>query len=656
MNEAKSLSQALIAGVTPYFLKRGAFWFEENREKLLQARRTRSFFQKNILSVEQNQKHNFSHFLRRLDEMGYEKVYQVSEMGEFAQRGGVVDVFPVNLNKALRFEFLGNTIETIEEMPVTVGDGEESRKLLEKKLKSQEQFFSLEGLKPGDYVVHLDHGIGRFEGMTEQQRKEKRIQYYVIGYDRQDKLYVPSGLERKLSLYVGFTEPQVSRLGSPLWQKKKKKVKEDAKKLAKELLKIYANREVATRPPYLVDDEIEAEVAASFPYQETPDQKKAIQEIKEDLEKTEPMDRLLCADVGFGKTEVALRAMVKTVKSGWQTAFLCPTTILANQHFQNFQERLDNLPINIALLSRFQSKKEQKEIIKKLKEKEIDIVIGTHRLLSKDVSFQKLGLLIIDDEHRFGVKQKEKLKKMRASLNVLSLSATPIPRTLYLALSSLRDISTIRTPPPERRPVETFVKPFSEKIIKKAIQKEVSRGGQVYYLHNRIETIQTAKKFLKNLLPDISFGIAHGSLNEKQIMEVMDKFQKKEIDVLIATTIIENGLDFPNVNTLIVSNSTRLGLAEAHQLRGRVGRSYIKASAYFLHRPHRLTKKAKQRLQTLEEAQSLGAGYRIALKDLEIRGAGNILGKEQSGSINQVGLNLYCQMLFQEIERIKKEA
>jgi len=347
-----------------------------------------------------------------------------------------------------------------------------------------------------------------------------------------------------------------------------------------------------------------------------------------------------------------LRAMVRVVESGYQAAMLCPTTILANQHYQNFKKRLKDLPIEVGILTRIQTKKEQEETIKKLKKGKIDILVGTHRILSKDVEFKKLGLLVIDDEHKFGVRQKEKLKKLRAELDVLSLSATPIPRTLYLSLSGLREISLIQTPPPGRLPIKTFILPFSEKVIKEAIEKELKRGGQVYYLHNRIENINSVKNFLEGLLPNVKFGIAHGRLNEKELIKVMENFQNKKIDVLVATTIIEAGLDLPNVNTLIVADSTRLGLSQAYQIRGRIGRSNVQAFAYFLY-PQRLTPLAKERLEALKEAEELGSGYKIALKDLELRGAGNILGKEQSGNINKVGLNLYCQMLAEAIEKLK---
>lgn len=432
-------------------------------------------------------------------------------------------------------------------------------------------------------------------------------------------------------------------------------MKEEAEKLARELLEIYSKREIATRPTYLPDTEIDSQIAATFPYEETPDQAQAIEDIKKDLEKSQiPLDRIVCGDVGFGKTEVALRTMIKAINSGYQAAMICPTTILASQHYQTFKKRLKNLPIKVELLSRLQSKKEQKEIIKKIKENNIDIIIGTHRVLSNDIDFKNLGLLVIDDEQRFGVRQKEKLKKLRASLDILSLSATPIPRTLYLSLSSLKNISVIQTPPAYRLPIKTVIHSWDEKIIKKAIKDEVARKGQVYYLHNRVETIETTKKLLENLVPKVKFGIVHGRLNEKELVEVMSEFQNKKIDVLVATTIIENGLDLPNVNSLIVADATRLGLAQAYQIRGRIGRSHIQAFAYFLYGGN-LTDLARQRLKVLKEAEELGSGYRIALKDLEIRGAGNILGKEQSGNINQVGLNLYCQMLSEAIDKIKKE-
>ena len=647
MDLSREIDKVLIVSIIPYFLERENFWFEKNLKKILEARKTQIFWQENTLFLEKNLKIPFSFLLRKLDEMGYEKVWQVSQIGEFSQRGGIVDVFPINLNFAIRIEFLGNKIENIFRLPIEIEDEKREKEILKKRLKSQKIFSDLKGLKPGDYLVHLDHGIGIYN----EQRTINKEQYYVLEYAQGDKLYVPLGLERKLSRYIGFSEPKISRLGTLTWIKTKRKVKEEAEKFARELLKIYAKREIVIRPPYLKSEMVKY-LKETFPFEETPDQERAIEDIERDLEKERPMDRLICGDVGFGKTEVALRAMVRVVESGYQAAMLCPTTILVNQHYQNFKKRLRGLPIEIGILTRIQTKKEQKETIRKLKEGKIDILVGTHRILSKDVEFKKLGLLVIDDEHKFGVRQKEKLKKLRAELDVLSLSATPIPRTLYLSLSGLREIYLIQTPPPGRLPIKTFILPFSEKVIKEAIEKELKRRGQVYYLHNRVENINSVKNFLEDLLPNVKFGIAHGRLNEKELVRVMEDFQNKKIDVLVATTIIEAGLDLPNVNTLIVADSTRLGLSQAYQIRGRIGRSNVQAFAYFLY-PQRLTPLAKERLKALKEAEELGSGYKIALKDLELRGAGNILGKEQSGNINKVGLNLYCQMLAEAIEKLK---
>jgi transcription-repair coupling factor (superfamily II helicase) len=647
MNLSNQINEVLIVSIIPYFLERNNLWFDQNIKKIFEARKTQVFWQENTLFLEKNLKIPLSFLLRKLDEMGYEKVWQVSQIGEFSQRGGIVDVFPINLNFGIRVEFLGNKIENIFRLPIEIKDEKREKEILKKRLKSQKIFSDLKGLKPGDYLVHLDHGIGIYNG----QETINKEQYYVLEYAQGDKLYVPFGLERKLSRYIGFSEPKISRLGTLTWIKTKRKVKEEAEKFARELLKIYAKREIATRPPYLKSEMVKY-LKETFPFEETPDQEKAIEDIEKDLEMEKPMDRLICGDVGFGKTEVALRVMVRIVESGYQAAMLCPTTILANQHYQNFKRRLKDLPIEVGILTRIQTKREQNEIIKKLKEGKIDILVGTHRILSKDVEFKKLGLLVVDDEHKFGVRQKEKLKKLRAELDVLSLSATPIPRTLYLSLSGLKEISLIQTPPTGRLPIKTFTLPFSEKIIKEAIEKELKRGGQVYYLHNRVENINSVKNFLEDLLPDVKFGIAHGRLNEKELVRVMENFQNKKIDVLVATTIIEAGLDLLNVNTLIVADSTRLGLSQAYQIRGRIGRSNVQAFAYFLY-PQRLTPLAKERLKALKEAEELGSGYKIALKDLELRGAGNILGKEQSGNINKVGLNLYCQMLAEAIEKLK---
>jgi transcription-repair coupling factor (superfamily II helicase) len=656
MNLTNEINKLLIVSITPYFLEKEFFWFEENIEELLQASKTQSFFQDNIIFLEKNQNFHFSQFLRKLDEMGYERVFKVENPGEFSQRGGLIDVFPINSNCATRLDFLGNEVELIELLPNIKIDNEKKFKdILKKRLSSQKVFSDLKGLKPEDYLVHLDHGIAKFLEIKEFSFPDSDNQkYYVLEYDKGDKLYVPLGLERKLSRYVGFSNPRVSRLGSLLWQKTKRKIKEDVEKFAKELLSLYAEKETAKRSPYSTDNELDFQLRAGFEYEETPDQLQAIEDIKKDLSKTKPMDRIVCGDVGFGKTEVALRTALLAASNNRQTVLICPTTILANQHYNFFKKRFEKLPIKVAMLSRLQKKPEQKKIISDLKDGRVDIVIGTHRILSKDIGFKNLQLLIIDDEQRFGVKQKEKLRQIKLSLDVLSLSATPIPRTIYLAMSSFKKISLMQTPPQGRQSVKTKVLPYNNKIIKKAINSELKRKGQIYYLHNRVQTIDKARSEIKKLIPKAKIGVIHGRMHEKQLLKIMDDFQNEKTNILLATTIIENGLDMPKVNTIIIEDATRFGLSQAHQIRGRVGRSCTESFAYFLYNPKSLTPLAKERLQALEDAQELGSGYKLAIKDLELRGAGNILGKEQSGTINKIGLNLYSQILSEAVEKLRK--
>ncbi len=654
---SRKLNNVLITSVLPYFINKTNLWFEKNLNKILKAKRINSFWEDNIIFCKPGQEYNFSQFRRKLDEMGYEKVFKVTSPGEFSQRGGIIDIFPINSKSAFRLEFLGNKVENIEKLDQKIKNEEKSKKILKKKLKSQKLFSNLKKLNPGDFVVHLDHGIGRFLGVEQKKLKQNSKKYYILEYDSGDKLYVPINLKRKISQYFGFTTPKISRLGSPLWQKTKRKAKKEAKKLAKELLGLYAKKEVTTRRPYSITNEIKTKVASDFKHQETPDQIQAIRDIENDMKKQKPMDRIVCGDVGFGKTETALRAAVIAATNNRQAVMICPTTILANQHHNTFKKRLTDVPIKVGLLSRLQSRKKQDKIINNLRKGKTDIVIGTHRLFSSDIRFKNLQLLVIDDEQKFGVKQKEKLRKRNPGLDVLSLSATPIPRTLYLALSSLKDISLIKTPPENRQPIKTFISPYKKETVKEAIRAEIKRGGQVYFLHNRVKTITKTKKKLKELVPEAKIAIIHGRLNEEKLVKIMDDFQKERINVLVATTIIENGLDFPKVNTLIVENSTHLGLAQAYQIRGRIGRRHTKSFAYFLYpgSMKNLPPLAKKRLRALKEAEGLGTGYSIALKDLEIRGAGNVLGKEQSGSINAVGLNLYCQMLSETIEKLKSK-
>lgn len=527
----------------------------------------------------------------------------------------------------------------------------------------------ISSLKIGDFIVHLDHGIGKYLGMTKREIDEGTREFLIIEYAQSDRLYLPAEYSDKISKYIGLARPKLHRLHEASWHEIKEKVKENAKKQAEELLTLYAKREISSGFIFSKDTSAQKELEDSFEYKETEDQLKVLAEVKNDMEGKKvsesefkflpavsakrPMDRIICGDVGFGKTEVALRAAFKATQDKKQVALLCPTTILAQQHYDTFVKRLKNFPTKIEVLSRFKNKREQKEIIQKIALGEIDIIIGTHRLLSSDIKFRDLGLLIIDEEQRFGVKHKEKIKKMRSSVDILTLSATPIPRTLHLALSGLKNISTIATPPPGRQPVETFILPKNDDVTRSAILEELKRKGQVYYLHNRVETIDAQKNRLAKLIPEAKIGVVHGKLSEKEIAKVMHDFDTKKIDVLVCSSIIENGLDLPNVNTLIVDNAVRFGLADLYQLRGRIGRSEKKGYAYFFYQSEKMSDKAKKRLEALLSARELGSGFQIALQDLEIRGAGNILGKEQSGNINDVGLTLYCKLLNQAVKEIK---
>jgi len=518
--------------------------------------------------------------------------------------------------------------------------------------KKVDSAFILE-IKEGDYIVHLDHGIGRFSGMAKNEVEGITKEYFVLKYSEGDKLSVPVEMADKISKYIGIANPKLHRLSGSQWYQLTRKVKQEAKVLAQELLKIYARREVTKIKPFTPDTPEEIELVKSFPYEETKDQERAINEVKNDLEKETPMDRLICGDVGFGKTEVAVRAALKAVMNKKQVALLSPTTILTQQHYDTFKARLNKFSVEIGILSRFETDKEQEDTIQKLKSGLIDIVIGTHRLLSTDVNFKNLGLIIIDEEQRFGVKAKEKLKTMRTHTHILTLTATPIPRTLNIALSGVRDISIIETPPEGRLPIATNIKPYSEETVEKAIKAELKRNGQIYYLHNKVETISFAAKTLQELVPKAKIGIAHGRLPEKELAKAMQNFDTQKTNLLVCSTIIENGLDLPNVNTMVVDNATNFGLAQLYQLRGRIGRGERQAYSYFLYHSKKLKGNAKKRLQALMEAKKLGSGFQLALRDLEIRGAGNILGKEQHGKVSAIGLSLYTRLLAQAIEELK---
>ena len=515
----------------------------------------------------------------------------------------------------------------------------------------------LSELSVGEYVVHIEHGIARFAGTTRMAVAETEREYLVLEYAAGDRLYVPSDQIDRIGRYIGpgGAPPALSRLGTQEWARAKQRVREAARELARELLDLYAAREVVPGFACSADTTWQEDLEASFPYMETPDQIQAVLETKRDMERARPMDRLVCGDVGYGKTEVALRAAFKAVMDGAQVAVLVPTTVLAQQHFQTFSERLAAFPLNVAVLSRFRAEREQGEVISGLKRGTIDIVIGTHRLLQRDVSFKNLGLVVIDEEQRFGVMHKEHLKNMRRDVDVLTLSATPIPRTLYMSLSGVRDMSTMETPPEERLPIKTYISEYDERLIREAFIRELDRGGQVFFVHNRVASIQRVASRLAALVPEAEVAFAHGQMPEEQLEHVMLEFTQGKIDILVSTTIIESGLDIPNVNTLIVNDADRLGLAQLYQLRGRVGRGTNRAYAYFLYaRGKRLTHQAQRRLKTIFEATELGAGFRIAMRDLEIRGAGNLLGAEQSGQIGAVGFDLYCRLLQEAVAELRE--
>ncbi|RYL88186.1 transcription-repair coupling factor [Sporolactobacillus sp. THM7-4] len=517
-----------------------------------------------------------------------------------------------------------------------------------KKLSNAERLKNYNELKTGDYVVHVDHGIGRYVGIETLEVNGTHKDYLQIVYKGNDKLYVPVEHIDQVQKYVGSEgkEPKIYSLGGSEWKKVKNKARSSIQDIADDLIKLYAEREASKGHAFVKDGPAQREFEAAFPYQETADQLQAIEEIKKDMESEKPMDRLLCGDVGYGKTEVALRAAFKAIADGKQVAFLVPTTILAQQHYETTRERFENFPVSIGLLSRFRSRKEQSETLKGLKDGTVDLVIGTHRLLSKDVKFKDLGLLIVDEEQRFGVTHKEKIKRLKANIDVLTLTATPIPRTLHMSILGVRDLSIIETPPENRFPVQTYVTEYSHTLIREAIERELARGGQVYFLYNRVETIQRMAEMIAQLVPDAAVTYAHGQMKESELEASMIDFLDGTDDVLVSTTIIETGVDIPNVNTLIVYDADKMGLSQLYQLRGRVGRSNRVAYAYFTYQRDKVMNEvAEKRLQAIKEFTELGSGFKIAMRDLSIRGAGNLLGAEQHGFIDSVGFDLYTQML-----------
>ncbi len=514
-------------------------------------------------------------------------------------------------------------------------------------------------LREGDFVVHINHGIGRYAGISRLKGPDgAQRDYLLLQYAENDKVYVPTDQVDRVQKYIGSADspPEITRLNSGEWTRATNKAKKQVQEMAADLIKLYAARKAASGHALAPDTPWQQEMEDAFPYQETPDQLAAIEDVKRDLEEDKPMDRLICGDVGYGKTEVAIRAAFKVVNGGRQVAVLCPTTILAQQHLKTFRERLAAYPVNIQMLSRFVSKSEAAETLRGLADSTVDIVIGTHKLLGKDVQFHKLGLLVVDEEQRFGVTHKERIKQMKKTVDVLTLTATPIPRTLHMSLSGIRDMSLIDDPPEGRKPIKTFVKEYDDELVREVILRELDRGGQIYFLHNRVESISHIAEKLRRLVPAANVEFAHGQMHEDDLEDVMLRFASGEFNILVCTTIVESGLDISNVNTIIVDNADKLGLAQLYQLRGRIGRSNRQGYAYLLFRKDKqLTEVAEKRLGALQEFSDLGSGYKVALRDLEIRGAGNLLGAAQSGTVSTVGFDLYTQLLSHAINEMRGE-
>jgi transcription-repair coupling factor (superfamily II helicase) len=611
------------------------------------------------------QKIDLNHVLNNLTAFHYQNVKKSTQEGEFSLRGGILDVFPVGFDGPVRIDFDHETITSIASVNINTGKSIWQHPIiivLPNKPRKKDVFHAdtplnhFVEIQKNDYVVHNQHGIGKFLGIKEIGIAGNLKEHLVIEYKGGDKLFVPTHDIRLVQKYVSFQKrpPRLFKLGSKEWDRVRRQIQKRLQMTAAELLHTQALRASMKGHSFSKDSQWQSEFEKSFPFKDTPDQIKATHDVKKDMEKPQPMDRLLCGDVGYGKTEVALRAAFKAVVDNKQAAILVPTTILAEQHFYNFTTRLEKYPVSVAMLSRMRTKSEQTKTVKRLAEGKIDIVIGTHRLLSKDIFFKDLGLIIIDEEQRFGVRAKERLKRFRLLADVLTLTATPIPRTLHMALTGAKDMSIISTPPQNRIPVETHIVPFDEHLIQEAISRELKRKGQTFFLHNRIEDIEQIAKIIKKLVKDARVAVGHGQMSPKFLETIMIQFLKGEIDVLVCTTIIESGIDIPNANTLIVNRADRLGLSDLHQLRGRVGRFNRQAYSYFIVPPKKaLSATARSRLRTIEKYTELGSGFQIAFEDLQIRGAGNLLGEEQSGYIAAIGFDLYCRLLKESIENLK---
>jgi len=607
--------------------------------------------------------------VEKLHQLGYARVPIVVERTEYSVKGSLIDVFPSNQSHPLRIEYDFDEIVSIRSFdvnsqrslsPVTeteIAPAEGIPQFMSRVSQTEGVgIFLISDIAEGDFVVHVNHGVGVFMGLQRLKVNQIEGEYLLIQYTGNDQVYVPLNQITMVHKYAAGGSPRVTALAGQSWEKEKKKAKKATENIAGELLELYRYREQHKGFAFSEDGVWEVDVRQGFPFEETPDQAKAIQAVAKDMQESTPMDRLICGDVGYGKTEVALRAAFKATLDGKQVAILVPTTLLAQQHYHTFINRFVDFGHKVELLSRFKTPKQIRESLKRLENGSADVAVGTHRLLQKDVKFKDLGLLIIDEEQRFGVKHKEKLKHMRKSVDVITMSATPIPRTLYLSLAGARDISVINTPPQDRFPIKTTLAEYSPALIRNAVQKEIDRGGQLFFVHNEVRTIQGEVNKLQKIVPHARIAIGHGQLPEHQLEKIMVGFLNHETDILACTTIIESGLDIPNANTIIINNANHFGLSQLHQLRGRVGRSNRKAYACLLYRSNDLlTSDAFERLQALKEYTALGSGYQIALCDLEIRGSGDILGKEQSGHVSAVGFTLFCKMLEESVQEARGE-
>ena len=596
--------------------------------------------------------------LEHLSSLGYTiYIFAVYEHQAERIRGLLGDlpaeVFPASISSGFSLPEL--KLLVIQENEIFGRKKRIPRSLGAKKTRPIDSFVEL---NPGDYVVHINHGIGRFHGIERMRAAGNERDYIHLEYAEAETIYVPIEQVNLIQRYIGQegSSLRLDRLGGRGWESKKARVKKSVEDLARQLVVLYSRRSQEAGFSFPADTDWQSAFEAGFPYEETEDQLECIRDVKADMESTRPMDRLICGDVGYGKTEVALRAAFKAVMGGKQVAYLAPTTILAEQHFETFLERFNQFPVQLAMLSRFRSRQEQKHVVRRLTEGGVDIVIGTHRLLQRDVRFKNLGLLVVDEEQRFGVKDKEKLKELKTNVDCLTLTATPIPRTLHMSLMKIRDMSVINTPPQNRLPIETFIQEFNAELIAEAVRQEMQRGGQVYYLHNRVQSLPRTHSFITALVPEASVAIAHGQMHEDELEDVMHRFIRGDLHVLLSTSIIENGLDIPNVNTIIIDRADMFGISQLYQLRGRVGRSDQAAYAYLLYPQDRaISELAMKRLKIISDFTELGSGFKIALKDLEIRGAGNLLGSQQHGDILAVGLDMYLRLLDEAIGELDSE-